>query len=73
MSSIDNFLSEVYSEELYSISESEYDEVMSASAVDYDGYEEWSEDVENFQIIKGQLRYKGEGIKRGPFVGGIEV
>jgi hypothetical protein len=73
MSSINTFDLNVYSEELYSISESEYDEVMNASAVDYDGYEEWSEDVENFQIINGQLRYKGEGQKRGPFVGGIEV
>jgi len=82
MSSIDNFLSEVYSEEIFSVSESDYDEVMAAPAVDDDwqGYPEWLEslespegDLENLEIVNGSVRYKGEGQKRGPFVGGIEV
>jgi hypothetical protein len=49
MTSIPNYLSEVYSEELYSITEQEYDEVMSAPAVTDDswqGYSDWSEQVE---------------------------
>ena len=48
MNSIPNYLSEVYSEDLYSISESDYDEVMAAPAVDEDwqGYADWSEQVE---------------------------
>jgi hypothetical protein len=49
MTSIPNYLSEVYSEELYSVSEQEYDEVMSAPAVTDDswqGYGEWSREVE---------------------------
>jgi len=82
MNSINNFLSEVYSEELYEFSEAEYSEVMRASAVDdgWTGYSEWSADLErpegdleNFEIVNGSVRYKGEGQKRGPFVGGIEI
>ncbi len=48
MASIPNYLSEVYSEELYSISESDYDEVMAAPAVDenWQGYGEWSRELE---------------------------
>ena len=48
MTSIPNYLSEVYSEDLYSISESDYDEVMAAPAVDdnWQGYADWSEHVE---------------------------
>jgi hypothetical protein len=50
MTSISKFDSEVYSEELMAgISEAEYDEVMSASAVEDDtwqGYSEWSEALE---------------------------
>jgi hypothetical protein len=49
MASIPNYLSEVYSEELYSITEQEYDEVMNAPAVTDDswqGYGDWSREVE---------------------------
>jgi hypothetical protein len=49
MTSIPNYLSEVYSEELYSMTEQEYDEVMIAPAVTDDswqGYGEWSKEVE---------------------------
>jgi len=55
---------------------------MAAPTVDDDwqGYSEWSEeleatesDVENFETVNGKLHYKGEQVKRGPFVNGIEV
>ena len=45
MRSISKFDSEIYSEELYAVSESEYDEVMSLMAEDesgWQGYEDWS-------------------------------
>ena len=54
MTSILNFESNVYSEELYAgISEADYNEVMQASAVDdgWQGYEEWSEEIEQGQIV----------------------
>jgi hypothetical protein len=77
MNNIENFLSEVYSEESFNFSEEEYAEVMAASAVDYEGYSEWSEklegDLENFEIRGGKVHYKGEGQKRGPFINGIEI
>jgi len=76
MPSIDNFLSEVYSEEIHSISESEFDEVMMLAAQETEsewaGYDEWSEDVENFEIIDGRLHHKPTP-KRGPFIAGIEI
>jgi len=43
MSGYIKYDSEIYSEELYSLTESEYDEVM---ADDWQGYSEWSQDVE---------------------------
>jgi len=46
---LNQFLSSVYSEELYAgLSEADYDEVMSASAVDegWQGYSEWSQELE---------------------------
>ena len=60
MSEYTKFDSEIYSEELYSVSEQEYDEVMQASAVDDDwqGYSEWSAELEQCQIIdtpRGQI------------------
>jgi len=58
-------------------------ELRDALAEDYDGYPEWSEDldtdtfsegdVENFAVINGALHYKGLHTLRGPFVNGIEV
>ena len=54
MKSILNFESNVYSEELFAgISEADYNEVMSASAVDdgWQGYSEWSQELEQGQII----------------------
>ena len=53
MSEYTKFDSEIYSEELYSVSEQEYDEVMQASAVDdgWKGYSEWSAELEQGQIV----------------------
>jgi hypothetical protein len=51
MKSILNFESNVYSEELFAgISEEDYNEVMQASAADYEGYGEWSQELEQGTI-----------------------
>ncbi len=61
MTILKNYLSEVYSEELYAgISEADYNEVMAASAVEdgWQGYSEWSAELEQGQIIdtpRGQI------------------
>ena len=61
MTTLSNYLSEVYSEELFAgISESDYNEVMAASAVEgeWQGYSEWSQELEQGQIIntpRGQI------------------
>jgi hypothetical protein len=61
MKSILNFESNVYSEELFAgISEADYNEVMAASAVEdgWQGYGEWSTELEQGQIIdtpRGQI------------------
>jgi hypothetical protein len=49
MTSIPKFDSEIYSEELFTVTESEYDEVMSLMAKDetgFQGYEDWSRENE---------------------------
>jgi hypothetical protein len=54
MTSISNFESNVYSEELHIVSESEYDEVMQMMADesnDFEGYGEWSQELEQGQIV----------------------
>ena len=73
MPSIDNFLSEVYCEEIFSVSESDFDEVM---ADDFDGYSEWSEEIEaespnpeNFVIRNGQVFHKPQPPEREYIVG----
>ena len=61
MKSILNFESNVYSEELFAgISEADYNEVMTASAVDdgWQGYSEWSAELEQGTVIdtpRGQI------------------
>jgi hypothetical protein len=59
MTILKNYLSEVYSEELYAgISEADYNEVMNASAADYEGYAEWSTELEQGKVIdtpRGQI------------------
>jgi hypothetical protein len=55
MTSISNFESNVYSEELHTVSESEYDEVMSLMAEEstgFEGYGEWSQELEQGEIVK---------------------
>jgi len=53
MTSILSFESEVYSEESFNFIESDFNEVMSASAVDDDwqGYGEWSNELESGLLI----------------------
>jgi hypothetical protein len=54
MTSISNFDSQVYSEELLSVSETEYNEVMQMMAEESDGfqgYSEWSQEVEQGQRV----------------------
>ena len=54
MTSLQNYLSKVYSEELFAgISKADYNEVMQASAVDdgWQGYGEWSVELEQGQIV----------------------
>jgi hypothetical protein len=66
MTSILNFESEIYSEELYTVTESEYDEVMSLMAEDetsLQGYSEWSQELEN-EAWKGSKEFKGILIKK---------
>jgi hypothetical protein len=49
MTSISNFESDVYSEEIYSVSEQEFDEVMQMMADEqsgFEGYGEWSAELE---------------------------
>ena len=79
MTSIPNYLSEVYSEELYSITEQEYDEVMSTPAVDDDwaGYSDWSEQVERDSAPStlykdGKVKQIPEPPSRGR-IDGIEI
>ena len=89
MTSIPKFDSEIYSEELYSVSESEYDEVMSLMAEDesgFQGYEEWSREQEqsawqgskelNGILIKKQCEHTHcphTRCARSQRIGGIEI
>ena len=56
---LDQFLSTVYSEELFDFTEEEYAAVMAdAISNDYEGYAEWSAELEQGQIIdtpRGQI------------------
>ena len=54
MISISNFESNVYSEELFSVTESDYNEVMQMMAEEsegFQGYGEWSQELEQGTII----------------------
>jgi hypothetical protein len=67
MTSIPNYLSEIYSEELYSVSESDYDEVMREPAVigeDWAGYEDWSIALEQQKQWEGSKEINGILIKK---------
>ena len=56
MTILKNYLSEVYSEELFAgISEADYNEVMNASTEDgWQGYSEWSVELEQGEVIETQ-------------------
>ena len=73
---ISNFESNVYSEELFTVSEAEYDEVMQAIAEesDWQGYEEFSQELEseNFVVRKGKVYHKPEPKPLGR-IGGYEL
>jgi hypothetical protein len=66
---LNHFESNVYSEELFPVSESEHDEVMQMMASDNDGwqdYGEWSaaldqhDESENFVVVNGKVSHKPE-------------
>jgi hypothetical protein len=80
MSEYTKFDSEIYSEELCSVSEEEYDAVMAAPAVeDWEGYGEWSESLqaqtaesENLYVESGKVYHRPQPKSLGR-IGGIEL
>ena len=63
MSGYNKFDAEIYSEELYSVSESEHDEVMRLMAEE--GYQEWSEELESqLDAWRGTKNVAGVLIKK---------
>ncbi len=64
MTSIQKFDTEIYSEELNQVSETEYDEVMSLMAQDdFEGYSEWSSDIEE-AAWTGAQEFNGVMVKK---------
>ena len=70
-----------YSEELFTVSEAEHDEVMAMLAEENEamsGYGEWSAALEqpaaseNFEVVNGRLRHKPEPRSIGR-IGGFEL
>ena len=62
MTSISNFESNVYSEEIYSVSEQDFHEVMQMMADesnDFEGYGEWSQALEAGVVADGVLAASG--------------
>jgi hypothetical protein len=84
MTSISNFESNVYSEELASVTESEYDEVMQMIAeegAEFEGYGEWSQSLESAVVAEsenfiatadGKVHHKSEPKSNGRYQG-IEI
>ena len=75
MSGYNKFDAEIYSEELFSVTESEHDEVMQMMAADdFAGYSEWSSQLEseNFVVRNGRVYHKPEPKSQGR-MGGIEL
>ena len=68
MSGYTKFDAEIYSEELFTVSEAEHDEVMAMIAAEsegWQGYGEWSAALEtpaseNFVVVNGKLQHKPE-------------
>ena len=77
---LNNFLSNVYSEETFSVTEAEHDEVMRLIAEESEamaGYAEWSAALdapasEDFEVVDGPLRHKPEPKSLGR-IGGFEL
>jgi hypothetical protein len=84
MTSISNFESNVYSEELFNVTESDYNEVMQMMAeesAEFEGYNEWSlsldslvvNESENFiATADGKVHHKPEPKSNGRYQG-IEI
>jgi hypothetical protein len=77
MTSISKFDSQIYSEELHSLTESEYDEVMQAMAEDegWKGYTEWATSLEPenlYVAADGRVHHQPEPKSLGR-IGGIEL
>jgi hypothetical protein len=84
MTSLNQFESNVYSEELAGVSESEYDEVMQMMADEsagFEGYAEWSASLESEVVNEsenfiatadGRVHHKPEPKSNGR-IGGIEI
>ena len=51
MTSINTFQMNVYSEELFDFTEEEYAAVMADAGDEYKGYSEWSQELEQGQIV----------------------
>jgi hypothetical protein len=84
MASLNQFESNVYSEELASVTESEYDEVMKLMAeegAEFEGYAEWSQSLESAVVNEsenfiatadGKVHHKPEPKTNGRYQG-IEI
>ena len=69
MTSIPKFDSEIYSEELALVSETEYDEVMAAMAADdFDGYSDWSAAIEQAEFEREQEKRGTVTTEYGPML-----
>jgi hypothetical protein len=78
---LNHFESNVYSEELFPVNESEHDEVLAMLAAEsegFAGYGEWSAQIdrqpsiENFVIVNGKVQHKPEPRSLGR-IGGYEL
>ena len=78
---IDNFQTTVYSEELFTVSEAEHDEVLAMIAAEsegFEGYGEWSAQleqrpsIENYEVRDGRVYHKPEPRSLGR-IGGFEL
>jgi hypothetical protein len=84
MTSISKFDSSVYSEEMMTVSEAEYDEVMQLMAdesSEFEGYAEWSASLESAVVnesenfvatFDGKVYHRPEPKSKGR-IGGIEI
>jgi hypothetical protein len=77
MSGYTKFDSEIYSEELFTVSEQEHDEVrglMAEDAEGWPGYGEWSAELEseNFVVRDGKVEHKPQPPSQGR-IGGFEL